>query len=208
MSIERVSKVIIVMLNLSYKDLLSAWFGYGGWRVVGNAGIFYTIDRARTLSSGQILSLFRNEVSEEPYCSFLNSLFPDGISLHGRQYIENSDCLFESKEGSLELYFEEVRRARYSGLPSRFESIFCCETIEDAVEMRNVLGDSGAPIYEIYSARVFHRANMVLLNNTGSILVLSHRAHDYWLGVEGSTGQSPIWEIMAKLPVEVGKLIR
>ncbi|MCO7218006.1 DUF2441 domain-containing protein [Halomonas sp. OfavH-34-E] len=169
---------------------------------------FYTVDRARTLSPGQVLSPFRNGVSEEPFRTFLDDLFPNGISRHGQQYLENPNCAFSSREGALELYFEEVRKRCYQELPSRFESIFCCESADEAIEMRGMLHNPGVPIFEVKVDGSIHRANMSLLNNVGSILSLSHRAHEYWQGVEGGVDQGPVWEIIAKLPVEVGQRIR
>lgn len=169
---------------------------------------FYTFDRAGTLRPGDELNLYESRVDNEPFKSFIDSLFPQGISQHGRQYLENHRCLFDSKDGSLELYFEEVRKAHFPCVPSRFESIFCCETVEDATDMSMQFKSEDAPVYEILVMGGYHRANMGLLNNMGSILAVSQRAHDYWRGGEGCTGSQPIWEILAKLPVRVGNRVK
>lgn len=168
---------------------------------------FYTVDRLGALSTGQNLSLFSNRLTDVSFRSFLDELFPSGISKHGQQYLENAACKFYSKEGALELYFEEVRKACYPNAPSRFESIFCCESLQDAKDMACFLESPSSPVFEIHAGEDFLRVNMALLNNTGSILSVAYRAHDYWRGKEGEIDQKPIWEIIAKLPVTVGRKV-
>lgn len=170
--------------------------------------VFYTFDRVGDLKSGVWLSPNNICINEEPFSGFLTNSYPSGISRHGQNYIENPRCCFNIREGALELYFEEVRKACYPDKPSRFESMFCCESIDDALRMAKGFGAPNASIYEVEVKSNYHRGNMALLDNSFSILATSYHANAYWRGDELNIGKTTFWEIVAQLPVQIGKKVR
>ncbi|MDD5502874.1 MAG: DUF2441 domain-containing protein [Candidatus Thermoplasmatota archaeon] len=178
---------------------------------------YYTVDRANTLKEGHILDLTRFDNLEPPICqSHLDTLFPNGVTRHGDLYICNGDAAATLIAPEIELLFEYVRRSFFPHCWSRFQSIFACETIEEARKFRDeysILSD-GQPqkfgtIWEIEAEDAF-KADMRLLKLHSSILVTSLMAHTYWSGkslVESFPGYEPFWELLLKPPVKVIKKI-
>ena len=169
--------------------------------------IFYTVDRTGYLKESMILDLQIYKDIEPDYLqTHVDKLFPDGVSSHGNIYFLNGkqDTLHVSP--NLELVFEYVRRSNFKDLPSRFQSVFAWDNIEDARWfLKNYPGEKSF-LYEVKSD-VIHKANMKLLNANSSILVTSYFAEMYWKGEEGSVGEIR-WEYLLKCPVQVLKRVK
>ncbi len=177
----------------------------------------YTVDRKGSLQAGQVLTLTKTDplslpywkvidlITEEDLAAHVQMLFPEGLSLHGWTYLKarhtygthpnfqhNVTCLTE-------MNLEYVRKAYYPDRPSRFQSIFACEEICEAMSFRQRFGTTDAKIFEIDGNEVI-RADMSLIflgtqNVAGSFL-----AHQYW---SGSGGRNPFWEFIIRLPATV-----
>jgi hypothetical protein len=176
----------------------------------------FTLDRANSLQENAILDL-KNTDSSLPYWTteglfseadlheHLQTIFPEGLSMHGWKYAKerhthgtrpnfshNVSCLAE-------MNFEYVRKGFFADKPSRFQSMFACESIEEAKIFKEKFGNVDNKIYEI-EGRESLRVDMSLIllgtqNVTGSFL-----AHKYW---RGEAGTNPFWEHIVKLPVQV-----
>lgn len=169
--------------------------------------LFYAVDREKKLSQDDILYLAKYDDIEPIELKYhVNTLFPEGVSIHGNKYFLNNTSLSNLTEPAIELLFEYVRISYFSENTSRFQSFFACKALEEAKFFKNKSGDTTSPIYEIYSEKPYFKANMNLLNNGNSILGSSFLAHEYWSGKPGQDA-NPFWKILLSLPIKVGKRV-
>jgi hypothetical protein len=162
---------------------------------------YFTVDRNRTLIESQTISLIKyTDIYPLEMQNHVDSLFPDGVTNHGELYVIRGSTPANGINGSLELLFEYVRRSHFPSRPSRFQSVFAFNDLDQARSFMGLYSTSSGNIWEIESALGF-RADMRLLTLNGSLLNLSNNAHRYWDGISG--GDSPIWEILLTPPVKV-----
>jgi hypothetical protein len=172
----------------------------------------FTVDRRQTLAPGMVLNLVRHTDVHPPVMqAHIDALMPDGVTRHGDQYlVSNSQALTTSP--NLELTFEYIRRAQFPTAPSRFQSVFACESRADAQTFGNApaWGSPGSPIFEIEADYEPFRADMHCLTLEGSISMASYSAHRYWSGLpndrhlsQGPQAVRPFWELLLRPPVRV-----
>lgn len=136
----------------------------------------------------------------------LSRLFPDGLSRHGKTYMATAPRDASAwPSWTIELFFEAIRRAEFTHLPSRMQSVFCFETI---LEAKAFIGSfrSGQPcaIYKV-QGKIEHRANMSLLQINGFPGVVPFGlARSYWLGEQGP--RAALWELLLRPPVHFVEL--
>jgi hypothetical protein len=167
---------------------------------------FYTVDRLGTLRENQTIELICYADIDPPELqSHVNEMFPNGVSFHGNNYFLNGKSLAGLASPNIEILFEYVRRAHYPKCPSRFQSLFALETIEQAMAFRKKYGSTNSLIWEVES-KISFRADMNLLT-TGdiSILCYSYFANLYW---RGETRENPFWEYLLLPPVRVLRRIK
>lgn len=163
----------------------------------------YTVDRLGSLTEGLECTLTRHDDISPPFLAgHVGQLFPEGVSNHGERYFLQNEAKALIASPMLELLFEQVRRASFPERPSRFQSMFAVETLEEALQFRSRYG--GAAIYAV-TADITFRADMSLLNGENSTLVTSWLAHRYWDGKAGPT--NAFWEWLMKCPVKVGNRV-
>lgn len=185
--------------------------------------IAYHIDRSRTLFPGMKIDFMKPTINPEFLSRTLHSSYPEGISMHGNYYFARQADSFIDTGGNLmpqkiqnanahliDNVFEYERRINFPQLPSRFQSIFCSETISEARKWIDALQlEETARIWEI---NYDHGQSVKLdsgwlkgdLNNL-SFLVLSHYATQYWSGV--AYHEASCFESLVRLPVTVGRMI-
>ena len=164
---------------------------------------FYTVDRAGTLSEGLVCQLnIYQDISPPELAVHVKDLFPDGVSIHGEQYFLSNKAQAMAVDPMLELLFEQVRRTTQPERPSRLQSMFAVETLDQARLFQSEFG--GSAIYKVNSNVTF-RANMRLLNAGNSNLATSWFAHLYWKGEAGPINL--FWEYILKCPVHVGERV-
>ncbi|MCK9251086.1 MAG: DUF2441 domain-containing protein [Solirubrobacteraceae bacterium] len=133
----------------------------------------------------------------------LRDWFPDGVSRHGNYYFAQALKMTPDQASSLavDLVFETVRRYEFPRLPSRMQTIFAVDSLEDAERFRVGRRPDDAPIF-LVSGRVAHRANMYLtgLGNYGAGAIIN--ARDYWSGEQGEVPDL-LWEYLLEPPVTV-----
>jgi hypothetical protein len=141
----------------------------------------------------------------------LDALLPEGVTQHGDQYIVSNSAA-QTVNPNIELLYEYVRRAEFPSAPSRFQSAFAFEALQDAKGFRDapVWGSPGARIFEVETQTKPVQADMQCLTLEGSILMASHFAHRYWRGdsndlhaFPGASPLAPVWELLLTPPVRV-----
>lgn len=170
---------------------------------------FFAVDRACSLKEGMVLGLAcHTDVNPAELQLHVDSLFPDGLSVHGERYLLNNNSRGNIASPMIELLFENVRRAHFPNSPSRFQSFFACCSVEEARQFRAEYASGDAPIWKIYSDGQYCKGNMRLLDSSQTTLICSYLAHEYWSGSQGPTEFSGLTEVVLKLPVTVGTQVR
>ena len=185
-----------------------------------NANIFYTVDRRKTLRAGQKLDCdgdlsgrkfypVASHYSEADIETLLHELYPQGTSMHGKEYLLDRCIVMKDSAGKTlpavsanpqtELIFELVRRLSFPHLPSRFTSMFGWEQKEEAAIFREQHCSGSGQICEV-SAELGFKGDMGLLLPGGTILGSWLFAQRYWSGMQLS---SPSWECLLLAPVFV-----
>lgn len=169
----------------------------------------YTVDRIGFYSQNKNPGLINRRLNQPELDGYIGSLFPDGISPHGIRYFWSSQC--DAMLSSLELHLEMHRRALNPEKPSRMTSIFCCQTLEEALIFRQHHGEPGHPIYEVVcDESKIHIGDMETLKHGGSVLILSHHISLYWSGEdlrEFDPNHQPFYEVLVPLPVTIGRQV-
>lgn len=166
----------------------------------------YTVDRSRQLRVGQVVDLQRHRDIDPPELqTHADSLFPTGFSSHGERYFLQSGQDARLAEPNIELIWEYVRRSFFSHLPSRFVSMFACRTPDDARAWRGKYRNQDDPIWAVECDGAF-LADMGLLTQENTIIVISYLAHLYWSGLSHPKIES-FWEYLLVPPVKVLKRV-
>lgn len=130
--------------------------------------------------------------------------FPDGVSLFGYRHMTR-DVPFEQvsqEKVDLEIKCELMRRKFFGHIPSRFQSFFAFETINEAIEFcDSTTQESGivGSIWEVEADRIHHRGDMELLMPGRST---EPDLFAYWNG-KPQDGVKPTWECLVVPPVKM-----
>lgn len=178
---------------------------------------FYHVSRVGKLEGEITLSKdFSRLAIEKPNTFFNNTeliktiegYFPNGISRHGESYLSEKIFYWHDNQNnldfipyipSIELVFEIIRRANYPSLPSRLQSIFAFETLEEALKFKSQYSQVDCPIYIVEANKCIKRDMSLLklgFNISGGITL----AEKYW---SAQQSENPEWEILLELPVKI-----
>ncbi len=173
---------------------------------------FFFVDRYGTCAAGTELPLqtphynFGHATADKLETateveSTLRELFPDGLSLHGQRYLLERYPYGQNVVAVspvIELVAELIRRLAYPQLPSRFQALFACETLDSARLFRS----RGQPFNRIFRVRgnSHFRADMNLLSLGPTAASSLNLVHKYW---KGAASSEPFWEIILPPPVQV-----
>lgn len=166
----------------------------------------FTVDRSGRLCEGMVFELterkygFPSEIDER-----VKELCPHGVSFHGDRYLLRGKDYTNPAEADLELLFDLVRRIHYPEAPSRYHSMFAVDSLEAALEMATKMNVTNPRVFRLESDRAF-RADMRLLNHSGTALGKYHLASLYWSGKPLPKG-TPTWEWLVPCPVVIGKQV-
>jgi hypothetical protein len=170
----------------------------------------FTADRAATLGAMQVIGLApRNGGSSgDPHLdSRLDHWFPDGLSAHGWRWFVNSHEQLDPRWGGnldgarsamQESVFEMVRREVRPTAPSRYVSMFACETQAEAEAFCDRFGGVDKPVWRIEADASF-RADMSWLAGF-RMLEMRANAERYWAQ---EPSRQPQWEHIVPLPALV-----
>ncbi|HFY9976722.1 TPA: hypothetical protein ACIIU3_000046 [Serratia marcescens] len=173
--------------------------------------VFYSLDRLGGLQPGMRIDLQATSFHITKMQGFAQQRFGSGVSRHGNAFALNPNTrVFNDSSSQCELVFELYRRAHYPSKPSRYLSMFGCETVREAAYFRGQTQcgiDVG--IFEVHSNGGFHRADMNLLSSNSPPLEMEYRAELYWSGntEEMYPGYKPFWEVIIPLPVTIGEKV-
>jgi hypothetical protein len=166
---------------------------------------FYTVDRRGTLHEGLSLELTRyDDVEPTALQQHLDVLFPNGVASHGEINFVNAAAQFQVTDHLIELIWENVRRAHFPTAPSRFESAFAVDTLDEARAFRTAFDPTeAAKIWLVETDSDGFRANMELLRAPGTALMTSYHSHCYW-SQQSPDHEVPVtWEVLLTPPIRV-----
>lgn len=167
---------------------------------------YYTVDSGNFYSTGMIVSPITPSIQPIELHNMVTSLFPHGVSKHGDGYFLSANAKAGKIDYSIDWGLEFYRRAMRPKAPSRYESIFACETLSGAKFFRSQYRNPNAPIYEVKAdENLIHRGDMALLDNSNSCLVYTYQIEHYWAGT--TYNQQPFWEILIPLPATIGNRV-
>jgi hypothetical protein len=178
---------------------------------------YFSVDRRGYYKPGGTLNLFKENpfgwtsflpidglVTAEALAAHLNELFPDGLSLHGWNYMTgHTDFLtkhgttvnYANYETTLELLLEYVRRAEFPSSHSRMQSYFAFGSLDAALAFRT----NGSPVYRL-DADVVLQLDQHWLRHGNQGVAGSYCARKYW---SGAGSDNPKWECLLMPPVRV-----
>jgi hypothetical protein len=178
---------------------------------------FYHVDRSKTLRAGEVVNLEKIPITDETdhTTHFISSMFPDGITRHGWNYLINRNRPTPKKDlnGIIEILAEQIRRSHYPHRLSRFQAFFVCKTIQEAENFINsypiTLPDQTegcqGNIWEVASENVEFESDYRWLSLGNCWLDALSNLHNYWQGIRSS---SPLWEVLLKPPIRVVKKVK
>lgn len=140
-----------------------------------------------------------NDYTTQQVENHLLEMFPEGLSLHGWLYALSSPGIHLNdgritidSSCAIEMLFEFIRRASFPDRPSRFQSFFAFDSLENVREFARAL-----PIYEMKPKSAF-KCDQKWLRIPQAALAFYY-GHQYWSGAATS---NPTWEYLLEPPVE------
>lgn len=170
--------------------------------------VFYSLDRLRSLQPGMRIDLQDASFHIVTMQNFTQQRFGSGVSRHGNVFALDANIrVCNNSSSQCEIIFELYRRAHHPSKPSRYLSMFGCETVREAAYFRGQTQCGiDVDIFEVHSSEGFHRADMNLLTSNCPPLEMEYRAELYWSGntAEMHPGYKPFWEVLIPLPATIG----
>lgn len=194
----------------------------------------YHLDRTNTFPSdkNEQLSFPVNTNNTISANNFFQTIYPHGISETGKRYLNTFDIQTATFEHSkqtcenfriytIEYIFEMIRLHHFSHLPSRFTSLFACETPQDIkswyeILKGNAMDTSNATVKTIethgttFCADSQWRDKRLTLKQNGDIVQVFNPfayhewAYHYW---NGKRTENPLIEVLCELPVTVTRSV-
>ncbi|WP_434777603.1 DUF2441 domain-containing protein [Neisseria sp. Ec49-e6-T10] len=186
---------------------------------------FYSVRNKDITMVGQNIGMTQPSVPEciksnSELVSFFEGVYKKGFSKHGEYYLLNffwreakslneqgkiEKGVFIPDSHLIEIIFEQRRQVK-NGKPSRFESLFAWDNIDDAKEFLEKRDKESPNKYAIFRVKALskniHKGDMNLLHRTNSFAVAMLYADDYWDG-KPNISIPPKWEYLLPLPVKV-----
>ncbi|EAX8473359.1 hypothetical protein FRN05_22300 [Salmonella enterica subsp. enterica] len=174
--------------------------------------LYYSLDRRGLYRSGQNFNLTQLPTPALPMTPQAEAQFSSGISMHGLTYFIGAGIHFSNRNNNasaaIEYALELFRRLHFPDKPSRFVSMFGCETIDEVKHFRGTSKSPlSTPIYEVHSDSNCHKGDMNLFNPGCPLCEFDRRMYAYWRGETYSLheGYEPFWEMIIPLPATIGQ---
>jgi hypothetical protein len=119
-------------------------------------------------------------------------------------------AMTHSRSEMLDLLLERTREAHFTDKPSRYQSVFAVETLDEALAFRASHGNPAHPVYELEPLGKAHRGDMSVYTyaTPSSVAMLDHWMHLYWRGETLTVpNYKTQWEHVLELPVAVVKKV-
>ena len=104
---------------------------------------------------------------------------------------------------SIDAYFEFVRRLRFPKQPSRYQSFFAWETLEEARAFNDFKARGKGEIFRVKAER-YARLDASWLRIGHIYLEGLYYAEQYW---QGRPNENPAWEYLLSFPVTLVELV-
>lgn len=119
--------------------------------------------------------------------SLLNEAFNNKLTRHGQQYLTNPVNPNSPWDNFYETIFEYERKIKFPNLPSRYQSFFAIETLDDLELWKDILKLQGNEhIWKIHvNEKNVLKTDASWFNIKDfdqSVLRISYNASQYWLG--------------------------
>ena len=178
---------------------------------------FYHVAR-RTLTPGQVLNLTKIETltgsienipiwTADDFRKSLTTYYPEGVSSHGIRYLYdpwqqtkdiNGEAYYQVSP-LIETTFEYIRKWKFSDKKSRFQSVFACQSLEDAKKIIEGPFRGAGQIYEV-ECKEYSLADMNLLFMGSSYVGNLIFAEKYW---NNERSHNPFVEVLMHSPVTI-----
>jgi len=152
-----------------------------------------------------------NLYTESDVKNKLAELYPNGISLHGIKYLSEkfefpkfNEKDYVSYISMIELTFELVRKIKFKDKPSRFVSVFGCETLEQAKIFRENYRMNKGEIFKVVAEK-WGKFDMNFLYLGASIIGNQILIEKYW---SGKSSKNPFWEVLMTGDITVVEKIK
>lgn len=164
----------------------------------------YHIDRTNSISINQILSLKNGFDLKDIF-----NIYDNSLSIHGIRYLSKNP--YNDIHSFLwEIATEYVRILKYPQYPSRFQSLFAVESLEQLYVWKNFFEQSNFQIVKLECSKIYKFdanwitkpgsfKNYLQTNKFDNVSFASYCyfADKYWSGQPSS---SPLWELLVPLP--------
>lgn len=169
---------------------------------------YYRVDRVNAYSEGDIINLiYPNDIPRE-FCEIMDMLAPGGLSPHGLLYLYGARASAGDINVAIDFALELFRRSFFDTKPSRYQSIFAWDNLDDARSFMSRLIPEfpDCAIYELSTeSENIHKGDMSILANNKTNLVYADILRLYWSG--STYTDEPLWEFLLPLPVTVGRRV-
>lgn len=174
--------------------------------------IAYRFDRRNEIFVGQTITLTPFLVDElNEYNRFIRGEFPEGVTSHGMSYFINTmnvdylkpNTIDNFISATIEAVFELRRQLHFPDMPSRYQSIFAVESLEDAKKWKSILeGKIEYPLYELEFESQSHKldASWLSMGSPIAFSICNFLADKYW---SGESSDNPIYELLIRTPAKV-----
>lgn len=174
---------------------------------------YFSVDRRNQYAEGKLVSL-RTEPNPSPELhAHIGQLFPEGLSQHGNTYFGHPQplailSLTDRNSLLLEMLLEGTRKAYFPDKPSRYQSMYAFDSLDEALAFRQSHSHPGAHIYELEPQARVHRGDMAIYRINLRVAEIDQSMHLYWQGKTRDTdGHRSEWEHVLELPVLIGRRV-
>lgn len=170
--------------------------------------IVYHIDRLKSLKEGQTIEFLHPPIEPEVLRNLAIDRYPEGLSHHGDFYFGRMISKDFVSDSILENILEYERLLYFPERPSRFQSIFATNSID---QMNYWIQSNSFREWDFNICELeINHSNYALLDSSWygfdvkapSFLTTSYKAKNYW---KGEITDNPKYELVVKLPVVVRK---
>lgn len=148
--------------------------------------------------------------TKEDFKKLVKEYYPDGLSHFGKDYLMEpvryervNNYGYISHVMSVDAYFEFVRRLRFPHQPSRYQTFFAWETLDEARAFNNFKAQGKGEIFLVTAER-YARLDASWLVIGNFYIEGIYFAEQYWLG---HPNDKPSWEYLLSFPVTILKKI-
>ena len=170
---------------------------------------YFTVDRSGVLAPGTATLQVFSDLDPAVLQRYVAETFPEGVSRHGDRYLLSAGSSGKAVEPLIELLWEHGRCAIAPAAPSRFQSMFAFETVDEAQQFRSEFCAGSGRVWRLETGHGGFRADLRWLSLRGSALEVAYAVSSYWR--QQSTAdlpaqlspRTPLWEVLLRPPIQI-----